>query len=412
MRTVASIDIGTDKIVALIGEVDTYGDVHIVGVGTAKSKGIDKGSVTRLEVSARAIASAVREAEEMSGQKIGNVIINVSGSSIKSQNERDTINISPSPVEVEQDHISRLLERSIAKGKEDGYEIIHAVPRRYTLDDQEGIEDPVGLIGSKLTAQVHIVKVGTTLSRNLEKAVSSAGFYPTSRIASALASAKAVLREEEKDDGVLLLDIGAGLTDYVLFLDGYPVITGSIPLAGINITKDISYFMKVDQEEAERIKKESGVALMDMVNEGDVLKIRPRGEVREVTIEKRRLAEVIQIRLEEILEKIVNQIESLGFKVENANAGIVLTGGTANLTGIKEFAERFMDLPARIGKPTDLVGLKEKIEDPIFATAVGLLMYAVSPEGMLSERKVTTNNNSHKVRNFFDKVKEFLREIL
>jgi len=413
MRTVASIDVGTDKIVALVGEVDPYGDVHIVGVGSAKSKGIDKGSVTRLEVAARAIASAVKEAEEMSGQKIGNVIINVSGPTIKSQNERDTINISPSPIEVEQSHINRLLEMSIARAKEDGAEIIHAVPRRYILDDQEGIEDPVGLIGSKLTAQVHVVKVGTTLSRNLEKAVTSAGFTPTSRVASALASAKAVLREEEKDDGVLLLDMGAGLTDFVLFLDGYPVITGSIPLAGNNITKDISYFMKVDQEEAERIKKENGVALMDNVKEGEVIKIKPRGETREVSIEKRRLAEVIQIRLEEILEKIVEQIESLGFKIESANAGIVITGGSANLAGMKEFIERFTDLPARIGKPTELTGLKEKIEDPIYSTAVGLLRYGVAPEGLLSERKVgTTTNNNYKVRNFLDRVKEFLREIL
>ena len=413
MRTVAAIDIGTNKIVALIGEVDSYGDVHIVGVGETKARGIDKGSVTRLEVAARAIATAVREAEEMSGQKITNVVINVSGANVKSQNERDTINISPSPVEVEEEHINRLLERSIAKGKEDGFDIVHAIPRKYTLDDQEGIEDPVGLIGSKLTAQVHIVKVGTTLSRNLEKAVSSAGFQPTTRVVSALASAKAVLKEEEMEDGVLLIDMGAGLTDFVLYLEGHPVITGCVPLAGNAITKDISYFMKVDQEEAERIKKESGVALVDMVKEGDVLKIKPRGEARELSIERFRLAEVIQVRLEEIVEKIVEKIEEAGYKLDSANAGVVITGGTANLKGIKEFLEKFTDLPARIGVPSGLIGLKEKIENPKYATAVGLLRFGIKPEGVLSERRaLISTNNTGGIKDIIERIKDFFREIL
>lgn len=413
MRTVAAIDIGTDKIVALIGEVDNYGDVHIVGVGETKARGIDKGSITRLEVAARAIATAVREAEEMSGQKVTNVVINVSGANVKSQNERDTINISPSPVEVEEEHINRLLERSIAKGKEDGFDIVHAIPRKYTLDDQEGIEDPVGLIGSKLTAQVHIVKVGTTLSRNLEKAVASAGFQPTMRVVNALASAKSVLKEEEMDDGVLLIDMGAGLTDFVLYLEGHPVITGCIPFAGNAITKDISYFMKVDQEEAERIKKDSGVALVDLVKDGDILKIKPRGETRELSIERFRLAEVIQVRLEEIVEKIVEKIEEAGYKLDSANAGIVITGGTANLKGIKEFLEKFTDLPARVGVPSSLIGLKEKIENPKYATAVGLLNFGTKPEGVILEKRaLISTNNSGGIKDIIEKIKDFFREIL
>jgi len=386
MKTVASIDIGTSKIVALIGEVDSYGDVHIVGVGEAKSRGIDKGSITRLEVAARAIATAVREAEEMSGQKVKEVVINISGSNIKSQNELGTTSVSPSPVEVEEEHVKRLLDMSVAKGREEGYEIIHAVPRRYTLDDQEGIEDPIGLIGSRLAAHIHIVKVGTTLSRNLEKAVASAGFEPVSKVVSALASAKAVLREEEKENGVLLIDMGAGLTDFVLFLEGHPVVTGAIPIAGGAITRDISFFMKVDQEEAERIKREEGVALVDMVREGDILKVRPRGEARELSVEKARLAEAIQVRLEEIVEKIVERIEKAGFKLDSANAGVVITGGCANLKGIKEFLERFTDMPARVGVPTGLIGIKEKVEDPKYSTAVGLLKFSLMPEGVFSKR--------------------------
>jgi len=413
MRTVASIDIGTDKIVALIGEVDSYGDIHVIGVGEAKSRGIDKGTITRLGVAARAIATAVKEAEEMSGQKVSEVVINISGKGLRSQNEIGTTSVSPSPVEVAEEHIKRLLDMSIAKGKEDGYEIIHAIPRKYTLDDQEGIEDPVGLIGSKLMAQVHIVKISASSSMNLEKAVTSAGFEPVSKVVSALASAKAVLRDEEKEDGVLLIDMGAGLTDFVLFLEGHPVVTGSVPYAGNVITKDISNFMKVDHEEAERIKKEEGVALVDLVKEDEVFKIKPRGETRELTIEKFKLAEVIQVRLEEIIEKVVEHIEEAGFKLDAATAGVVITGGSANLKGIKDFLERFTDLPARVGVPTGLIGLKEKIEDPRYSTAVGLLKFSVLPEGAVSEKRpLIAHNNSKPFKDFIEKIKEFFREIL
>jgi len=413
MRTVASVDIGTDKIVALIGEVDSYGDIHIIGVGETASRGIYRGFITKLGAAARAIATAVREAEEMSGQKVSEVFINVSGQGIKSQNEKDTINISPSPVEVQEEHVDRLLERSIAKGREDGYEIVHTVPTRYTLDDQEGVEDPVGLIGSRLTAQVHIVKVSLTLSRNLERAVSSAGFEASGKAVGALASAKAVLREEELEEGVLLIDMGAGLTDFVLFLEGNPVVTGCVPFAGGVITRDIVSFMRVDQEEAERIKREEGSALVELVNGGDTFRIRPRGESREFSLEKSKLAEVIQVRLEEIMDKVVEEISGAGFKLDAANAGVVVTGGTANLRGIKEFLERFTELPARVGMPEGVIGLKEKIEDPKYATAVGLLKYAVSRDGLVGQRGVfSENNNVPTLKGIITKVREFLREIL
>ncbi len=413
MRTVSAIDIGTDKIVALIGEVDSYGDVHVVGVGEAKSRGIDRGSVTKLEVAARAIATAVREAEEMSGQKVADLIINISGSSVKSQNEKGSIPISSSPVEVEREHINRLMERSTSRGKEEGYEIIHAIPRKYTLDDQEGIEDPIGLVGSRLSAQVHIIKVGTTLNMNLDKAVSSAGFNPSGKVVNALASAKATLTEEEKEEGVLLVDIGAGLTDYVLYIEGNPVVTGCVPLGGRSITKDISYFMRVDHEEAERIKKESGIALVDLVKEGEVIKVKPRGEEREVSVESHRLAEVIQVRLEEIFEKVVESIEEQGYSVDSANAGVVVTGGSANLKGVKEFVERFTDLPARIGLPTGVIGLKEKIEDTRYSTAVGLLQYAsATKSAAISSSPNGRSPSNRTLQSVWERIKEFFREVI
>ncbi len=413
MRTVTSIDIGTDKIVALIGEVDSYGDIHIIGVGEAKSRGVDKGSITKLELAAKAISTAVKEAEEMSGQRFSSPVINISGQTVKSQNERDTINISPSPVEVEDEHIDRLLERSINKGKEDSVDIVHAVPWKYTLDDQEGIEDPRGLIGSKLSAQVHLIKVGTTVSRNVVKAVSVAGFEPSMRVVNALASARAVLTEEEKEEGVLLIDMGASLTDFILYLEGHPVVTGSVTFAGNVITKDISQYMKVDYESAEKLKREAGTALVELVKEGEIIKIKPRGEEREISIEKSKLAEVIQIRLEEIMEKLLEEVKRAGYSVDSANAGVVITGGSANLKGIKEFMERFMDMPARIGVPTGLIGLKERIEDPRYATAVGLLKFSVSPEGLpLGVKEPLSTSNGKGLRSLLNRFMDWIREII
>ncbi len=413
MRTVTAIDIGANKIVVLIGEVDDYGDIHIIGVGETQSRGVDKGSITRLELASRAIANAVREAEEMSGQKSTSPIINISGQTVRSQNERDTINISPSPVEVEKEHVDRLLERSITKGKEDGMDIVHAIPWKYILDDQEGIEDPIGLIGSKLSAQVHLIKVGTTVSRNVVKAVSTAGLNPNMKVVNAIASARAVLNEEEKEEGVLLVDMGASLTDFILYLEGHPVVTGSVTLAGNVITKDINQYMKVDYDSAEKLKKEAGVALVELVKEGEVVKIKPRGEEREISIEKTKLAEVIQIRLEEIMEKVMEEIKKAGYSIDNANAGIVVTGGSANLKGIKEFMERFTDLPARVGIPTGLTGLKERIEDPKYATAVGLLRFGVQPEGLpMGVSKPVTTNNGKGFKSIFEKLKDWIKDII
>ncbi|MCS7285290.1 MAG: cell division protein FtsA, partial [Hydrogenobacter thermophilus] len=254
MKVLASLDIGTGKVTVLVGEIDSYGDIHIIGVGEAPSKGIDRGYITRLDLAVQTILTALREAQEMSSTRIDTVFINVSGPNVKSQNEKDTVSVSPQPTEIDQTHIDRLIERAITRAKEEGYEVISAVPRRFLLDDQEGVIDPVGLLGSRLSAEVHVVKVGSSMIRNLEKAIASSGLKIGHKFLSSMASSEAVLTTEEKEEGVLLMDMGAGLTDFVLYADGSPVITGSVPMGGINITKDIAHFMKIASDQAERIK--------------------------------------------------------------------------------------------------------------------------------------------------------------
>ncbi|ADO46165.1 cell division protein FtsA [Hydrogenobacter thermophilus TK-6] len=418
MKVLTSLDIGTGKVTVLVGEIDSYGDIHIIGVGEAPSKGIDRGYITRLDLAVQTILTALREAQEMSSTRIDTVFINVSGPNVKSQNEKDTVSVSPQPTEIDQTHIDRLIERAITRAKEEGYEVISAVPRRFLLDDQEGVIDPVGLLGSRLSAEVHVVKVGSSMIRNLEKAIASSGLKIGHKFLSSMASSEAVLTTEEKEEGVLLMDMGAGLTDFVLYADGSPVITGSVPMGGINITKDIAHFMKIASDQAERIKIEYGFAIADLVNETERVKIKPRGEDKETMVSKKQLSEVIQIRLEEIMDKVMGLINSHGVNLDSANAGIVITGGCAKLSGIREFLERYFDLPVRVGYPTGVIGLKEKVQDPAYSTSVGLLKLAYQEQFMgtgtftqnAQDRNASTRGID--ISSFLAKIKAFFKDVM
>jgi len=417
MKRIAALDIGSSKIVYVIGEKDSYGDIHIIGVGEVRAKGIYKGIINNLSEAKESILKALKEAEEMAGVKVRDVVYNVSGSSlknntIKSQNEKETITISPNPTEIEYGHIHRLLDRCLIKSKEDGYEVVYYTPRKFILDEQGEIKNPLGLVGSKLSAEVHVVKVSSTIIRNLEKAITEAGLNPVKKVVSAIASAHSVLTPDEKEDGVLLMDMGAGLTDYTLYIEGTPYVTGVIPFAGNNVTKDLSIYLKIDNEEAEKIKLKYGEAFVKNVREDEVIKIRPRGEDREVPMKKTQVANVIQCRVEEIVDMVFERLKDQGINVNIINAGIVITGGSANLRGIRDLVEEMTGLPTRIGTPTGIIGLKEKINDPKYATAVGLLRM-----GMLEEEAELpngTNQNDRKglFSSFFGKLRKIFEDLL
>ncbi|MFN4319569.1 MAG: cell division protein FtsA [Aquificaceae bacterium] len=414
MKLITSLDIGTSKVVALVGEVDSYGDLHIIGIGEAPSKGIDKGYVTRLDLAVNSVLSAIKEAQEMAGTKITGVVLGLSGPTLKSQNEKDTISISSQPIEINYSHIERLIERAIMRSKEEGYEILDAIPRKFVLDEQEGVIDPVGLLGSRVFAEVHVVKISSSLLKNVEKVVLNTGMEIVGKFLSPIASAEAVLTAEEKEEGVLMIDMGAGLTDFVVFLEGSILATGCFPMGGSNITKDIAHFMKINIEQAERIKIENGYAYADMINETERIKIKPRGEEKEVSVSRRQLAEVIQIRLEEIMEKLTDYLNQQGINLDSLHAGVVITGGSAKLAGMREFLERYFDLPVRIGYPTDIIGLKEKVHDPVYATAVGLIKMAHKKSFTFDKREVISKEreNSSLLSNVVHKIKAFFKDII
>lgn len=417
MKLITALDIGTSKVVALVGEIDSYGDVHVIGIGESPSKGIDRGYVTRLDLAVNSVLSAIKEAQEMSGVKLSTVVLGISGPTLKSQNERDTVSISSQPVEIDYTHIERLIDRAIMRSREEGYEILSAIPRRFVLDEQEGVIDPVGLLGSKMSAEVHVVKIGASLLKNTEKVVMNAGMDIAGKFLSPLASAEAVLTHEEKEEGVLMMDMGAGLTNFVVFSEGSVLVTGCVPMGGINITKDIAHFMKINVEQAERIKIENGFALADAVNETERVKIKPRGEEKEVTVGRKQLAEVIQIRLEEIMEKVADYLNAQGVNLDSLHAGVVITGGSAKLAGMREFLERYFDLPVRIGYPMGVIGLKEKVQDPAYATAVGLVKLAhreltLEKRAISQKGKEKTTENTFNLSSLITRFKAFFKDIM
>jgi len=413
VRSIVGLDIGTSKIVALVAEIDNYGDTHIVGIGETKSQGIDKGSVTKLDLASKAIQKALKEAEEMSGHRIDNVFISVSGVHIKSQNERDTISISPQPSDVTEQIVERLLERAVAKAKEESYDILHTIPRNFILDDQEGILDPVGLTGSRLECDVHIIKAGVSLLRNVERTVGVAGYKLMGKVFTGLASAESILEEEEKLEGVLLIDIGHSITNFVLYANGQPAVSGTVPLGGHNITRDLAHFMKISTDEAERVKLESGVAFVDLVDEIEKVKIKPRGEEKEAMMPRRQIAEVIQIRLEEIMDKIVEKVNASNIRLENINAGAVIAGGSAKLNGIKDFAEHYLDMAVRIGHPK-VTGLKEKLEDPTYAAVCGIIKIAQHAKDInyTTTQRPVQRQSIKSEKGIFQKIIDFFKDLV
>ncbi|MDW8096224.1 MAG: cell division protein FtsA [Aquificaceae bacterium] len=417
MKLVTALDIGTSKVIALVGEIDNYGELHVIGLGEAPSKGIDRGYVTRLDLAVNSVVNAIKEAQEMAGVKLATVVLGISGTTLKSQNEKDAISISSQPVEIDYSHVERLVDRAVMRSREEGYEILSAIPRKFILDEQEGVIDPIGLLGSKISAEVHVVKVGTSLLKNTEKVVINAGMEIIGKFLSPLASAEAVLTQEEKEEGVLMVDMGAGLTDFVVYSEGSILFTGCVPMGGMNITKDIAHFMKINSEQAERIKIENGHALADVVSEAERIKIKPRGEEREVTVSRKQLAEVIQIRIEEIMERLTDILSQQSIDLNMLHAGIVLTGGSSKLTGMREFMERYFDLPVRIGYPIGIIGLKEKVQDPAYATAVGLIKLAyknlnIGKKSVVQKSTDKRAENTSSLSIILAKLKYFFKDIM
>ncbi|TMQ59734.1 MAG: cell division protein FtsA [Candidatus Eisenbacteria bacterium] len=375
-RIYAGLDIGTTKITAIVAEPEEDGEgIRIVGVGTAPSDGLKRGVVVNLEKTTRSIQYAVQEAERMSGRTIRSVFTGIAGDHIRGINSRGVIAVSRKDAEIRPHDLERVIEAAKAVAIPADREILHVLPQEFIVDDQDGIRDPVGMSGVRLEAEVHIITGAASACRNVIRAAERAGLQVEELVLEPLASADAVLTQDERDLGVALMDIGGGTTDLAIFYEGSVRHTAVIGLGGANVTNDLAIGLRTPVERAEQLKLQSGCALTSMVSPKEVVQVPSVGGRMDREVSRHMLAMMIEPRIEEIFELGKKEIRT-NHIADLLGAGLVLTGGASSLMGMPELAEQVFDLPVRRGFPMGITGLTEAVCDPRYATGVGLAIHA------------------------------------
>jgi cell division protein FtsA len=381
---VAAIDVGTTKVCTIMADIDSGGGVpRILGVGVTPSRGLEKGLVVNLNEAKQAIRESVRQAEQTAGYKLESAYVGVTGRHISSVNNKGVIAITRSDRLVRTDDLKRVLKVAQSVKVPSDRELLHVIPRTYIVDGQEGVKNPVGMHGLRLDVETHIITASVTSVQNLTKCIRGIGIDIDDLVLEPLASAEAVFTEEEKQNGVMLADIGGGTTDIAVFKDNSIYHTSVLPVAGYQISHDISVGLDIPFEMAEEMKKKYGdvtpVAQESRERGGrekDDRTITGDGH----TISYYDLSEIVQIRVEELLRLIVLELGQDDY-AKLIPSGLVLTGGTANLAGIAELGRKVIRLPVRIGMPHDLYGVTDTVCDPAYATSVGLLLWKSKNKG-------------------------------
>ena len=396
------LDIGTTKICAIIAEKSEEGQLKIVGVGTSKSDGLRRGVVVNIEKTVQSITKAIEEAELMAGVEVKGVYAGIAGDHIRSINSRGIIAVSREHSDITKDDVRRVIEAAQAAHIPIEREVIHVIPQEFIIDDQHGIRDPVGMSGIRLEAEVHIVTGAVTSAQNIVKCIHRAGFEVFDLVLDPLASSYSVLSDDEKDLGAVLIDIGGGTTDIALFSRGSIRHTSVLGLAGDNLTNDIAIGLRTPAHRAREIKEKYGCAMASMVDTDEMITVPSASTHTERQVSRQLLASIIQPRVEEIMGLAFREVQDFS---DLMAAGIVLTGGTANLKGIVELSEDITKLPVRVGKPTGISGLVNMVDDPKFATGVGLVMYGLQQD--TAEARFHGDESS-----IFNKVLEHMKQWL
>ena len=372
---IVGFDIGTRKVVAVIGEVTEERKVEIIGIGTADSRGLRKGVVVDLDATTTAIKKAQEEAELMAGVEIDSAFFGISGSHIKSFNSRGVVAVSGKNRVITREDVKRVIDQSKAIPIPPDRDIIHIIPQEFIVDDQDGIKNPVGMSGIKLEVNVHIITAALTSLQNLKSCVGRAGIGVEEVVLNQIATAQSVLTQDERELGVGQIDIGAGTTEVAIYERGSLWYTSTIPIGGDNFTNDIAVGLRTPIPEAERIKKKFGCIAGPPVEDQETIEVPSVGKGRKPRVLSRQLlADIIQPRAEEIFRLVDSDIKRMGYD-KSLNSGIVLTGGTALLEGLEEVAEEIFDLPVRRGDPGGVGGLIDRVSTPDFSTSVGLILY-------------------------------------
>jgi cell division protein FtsA len=380
---IVGLDIGTTKVVCLVGEVHhgATGEetkIDIIGFGQSPSAGLRKGVVINIDATVDAIRKAVKEAENMAGIKIHSAYVGIAGTHIKSFNSSGVVAVKDK--EISAQDVQRVIEAAQAIVIPQDREVLHVIPQEFIIDDQDGIRDPIGMNGVRLEAKVHIVTGAISTAQNLVKCANRAGIQVTKLCLQPIASSAAVLSSDEKELGVALVDIGGGTTDIAIFREGALLYTSVLPVGGVHITNDISVGVRASIDAAEKIKVNHGCALAALVKDDETIEVPAVGEGKPRVVSRKILSEIIEPRVEEIFSLIQAEITKSGY-ADLLAAGMVFTGGTTLLQGMIELGDFFFEIPLKRGAPIRLGGLKEVVNSPKFSTAVGLLKYGADEAG-------------------------------
>jgi cell division protein FtsA len=373
-KHIVGLDIGTTKVCITVAEPNEHGSMDIVGFGTCPSKGLRKGAVINLDATIDSIKSAVEEAELMAGVSVEKAFVGIAGGHVRGFNSRGVVAISGKDHEVTRADITRVLNAARAVSIPPDREIFHVLPQEFIVDDQEGIGDPVGMTGTRLEANVYIVTGSVSSVQNIVNCVNRAGIEVEDTVLEQLAAAEATLTADEKEMGVAIIDIGGGTTDLALLERGAIRHICVLPTGGDHFTNDIAVGLRTPVPEAERLKKKYGCALPSLVGEEDSIEVPTVGGRKSRVLSRQILCEIIQPRAEEIFSLINEEIVRTGFD-KSMNAGAVLTGGGSIMEGIPEIAEDVLDMPVRRAAPINLAGLSEGVNNPLYSTPVGLILY-------------------------------------
>jgi len=379
---IVGLDIGTSQIAAIVGEVTNDG-IDIIGIGTARSRGLRKGVVSHIDATVKAIKSAIREAEHMAGCDISTVYAAIAGSHVSGLNSHGVVAVKDK--EVRGADLSRVIEAAKAVAIPTDREILHVLPQQYVIDEQDGIRDPLGMFGVRLESKVHIVTVSVTSAQNVIKCCNRCDLEVAELVLAPLASAEAVLEEDERELGVALVDIGGGTTDIAIYQDGALVHTAVLTISGGHITNDIAVGLRTPTEAAETIKRKYGCALPSMVEEDEIMEVPSVGGREARVLSRRLLSEIIEPRAEELFEHVQAELVRSGYW-DSLAAGVVLTGGATALVGLPELAENVLGLPARRGTPQNIGGLIDVVRSPEYATGVGLIQLGAKGDHMASSQ--------------------------
>jgi len=385
------IDIGTSKVVTLVGEMTNEGKLNVIGYGSHPSQGLKRGVVVNIESTVQSIQRSVEDAELMAGCEIYSAFTGIAGSHIRSVNSHGIVAIRDT--EVSQSDIDRVLDAAKAIAIPTDQKVLHVLPQEFIIDNQDSIREPVGMSGVRLEAKVHIVTGAVSAAQNIVKCMQRCGLSTSDIVLEQYASSQSILTEDEKELGVCMIDIGGGTSDIAIFTDGAIRHTAVIPIAGDQVTNDIAIALRTPTRNAEDIKIKYGCALQDLVDANQMIDIPSLGDRMGRRLPRRGLAEVVEARYEELFTLALAEIRRSGLE-EFISAGIVLTGGASKIVGAQELAERVFKLPVRIGKPDHIIGLPDIIHNPTYATGVGLLMYGLRQR--LNQRETVLNQPSIK----------------